>query len=283
MESDWARSFAHPDDVIDDPLVREEVVRIGEGTVGRFFIRPGFRWSQHVKPLKGTDWCEARHVGVCLGGRLTVALPNGDRYTIEAGQVFEIPSLHDIWVEGDETVETIEWAGALSWHPGPEGLGERVLTTLMLSDIVDSTSIAETVGADRWEGMLRSHDALSADVINRYHGRVVKHTGDGALAIFASPANAVRASRALVEAVPPLGLRLRVGIHTGEVTASERDVHGLAVHEAARVTAVARPSQIVASGTTALLAGDLAGSFRPLGPFDLKGITGPRELFEVVA
>ena len=279
VESEWSRSFNSPDEVIDEPLVVEEVVRLANATVGRYTIQPGWRWSTHVRPRIGTEVCEARHVGVCIGGRLGVRLVDGAEYSIESGQVFVIPSGHDIWVEGDEPAETIEWAGALAWHPGPQGLGDRLLATLLMSDIVDSTPTAERLGAARWKGLLTAHDETTADVVNRFHGRVVKGTGDGALAIFQSARNAILAGIALGEAIAPLGIRVRVGVHTGEVEVTVDDIHGIPVHELARIAALAGNDEVLVSETTVVLAGDATATFESRGTHQLKGVTGQHNLY----
>lgn len=279
MESDWSRSFASPDDVIEDPLVVEQVVRLASMTVGRYTIQPGWRWSTHVRPRVGTEWCEARHLGVCVGGRFGVRLASGEQYSIESGQVFVIPSGHDIWVEGEQSGETIEWAGALAWHPGPEGLRDRLLATLLMSDIVDSTPTAGRLGGTRWKNLLRMHDETTVDVVNRFHGRVIKGTGDGALCLFQSARNAVLAGIALIEAVRPLGIRVRVGVHTGEVEMTADDIHGLPVHELARIAGVADPDEVLVSETTVILTGTGTATFESRGEHHLKGFTEPQNLY----
>jgi class 3 adenylate cyclase len=279
VESEWSRSFDSPDAVIQDPLVVEEVVRLANATVGRYTIDPGWRWSTHVKARTRTELCEARHVGVSLGGRLRVRLANSTEYSIEPGQVFVIPPGHDIWVEGDKPAETIEWAGALAWHPGPEGLGDRLLATLLMSDIVESTATAERLGDTRWRALLRAHDETTAEVVNRFHGRVVKGTGDGVLALFQSARNAVLAGVVVGSEIKPLGVEVRIGIHTGEVDVTADDIHGLPVHELARITDIAQANEILVSGTTVALAGELTATFEPRGKHQLRGLSGSHTLY----
>lgn len=281
MESEWSRSFEAPDEVIEDPKVLEEVVHLGGVTVGRYTIEPGWKWSTHVKPRVGTDLCEARHVGVNVRGRVVVRLSDSTEYLIEPGDVFVIPPGHDIWVEGDEPAVSIEWAGALAWQPGPEGAGERLLATMLMSDIVGSTVEAERLGAERWKGLLRAHDDTTADVVNRFHGRVIKGTGDGALALFQSARNAVEAATALCDEIEQLGISVRVGIHTGEVDLVNDDVHGLTVHELARITDLAEGNQVLVSATTATLAANSKAEFVSKGAHQLRGVTANQELFAV--
>jgi class 3 adenylate cyclase len=282
MVSRFSRSFESPDDVIEDSGVREEVVQLAGTTVGRYVIQPGWRWSVDVRPHMGTEWCRARHVGFSVRGRLRVSLDDGTEFDIEPGHVFLIPPGHDIWVAGDEPAETIEWAGALSWHPGPESTGQRALVTLVLSDIAGSTATAQRLGDQRWRPLLRAHDETSSDVVNRFGGTVIKGTGDGILAIFPSAERAVRAAMALRDETQPLGIRIRVGVHTGEVDLVADDVHGVAVHAVARIASLAAPDEVLVSATTVGLVTGSGTEFVPRGEHELRGVEGRHHLFEAL-
>ena len=279
--SEYARWFDDPDEVIEDDLVHEDVVHLAGTTVGRYVVQPGWRWSTHVKPRIGTEFCEARHVGVSLAGKLRVSLEDGSEFDIDQGQVFLIPSGHDIWVVGDEPATTIEWAGALSWHPGPETVRERVLVTVLMSDIVESTTTAQRLGDKRWNQLLRAHDDAVADIVNRYRGRLIKFTGDGALATFTSPERSVRAAIAMRDQIAGLGLDIRVGIHTGEVDVVADDIHGVTVHATARISGLAGRGEILVSALTAGLSGGASARYEAAGEHELRGVEGRFQLFRV--
>jgi class 3 adenylate cyclase len=163
----------------------------------------------------------------------------------------------------------------------PEVQHDRVLATVLFTDIVDSTGHAASLGNRGWRELLTRHDALVDREVARFRGRVVKSTGDGVLATFDGPARAIRCAWAIRDEVHPLGLEVRAGLHSGEIELQDHDVAGIAVHIGQRVCAHAHPNQVLVSRTVADL---LAGSdlvFRDQGEHELKGVPGPWHLFEV--
>ena len=149
----------------------------------------------------------------------------------------------------------------------------RELLTVLFTDVVDATGHAARLGDARWRTLLGTHDATVRRELERFGGREVKTIGDAFLVTFAGPpSEAVRCARAVVDAVAPLGLILRAGLHTGECEVVGDDVGGMAVHVAARIAALAGPGQVLASGTTY---GTVVGSglrFDDLGMRELKGV-----------
>jgi len=127
---------------------------------------------------------------------------------------------------------------------------ERVLATVLVSDIVDSTGQATALGDRAWRELLQRHDDATRRELERFRGREVKQTGDGFLATSDGPARAVRCAAAIRDALAPLGLSLRAGVHTGECELRGDDVSGIAVHIAVRVGAAARPGEVLVSSTT---------------------------------
>jgi class 3 adenylate cyclase len=157
---------------------------------------------------------------------------------------------------------------------------DRVLATVLFTDIVDSTGQAASLGDRNWRELLTRHDSLVAHEVERFRGRVVKSTGDGALATFDGPARGIRCACAIRDGVHALSLEIRAGLHTGEIERHEDDVSGIAVHIGQRVAAHALPNEVLVSRTVADL---LAGSdlvFRDKGEHDLKGVPGTWRLFE---
>jgi class 3 adenylate cyclase len=157
----------------------------------------------------------------------------------------------------------------------------RMLATVMFSDIVGSTSIASQTGDDRWLDAKGEHNRIVRLQLDRFQGREVNTTGDGFVALFDSPMRAIQCAQAMVGELKRIGLEIRVGIHTGEVEFRDDDVGGLAVNIAARVMGVAAAGGIMASGTVKDLVLGSNLSFIGCGDFDLKGVPGSWQLFEV--
>src|SRR5262249_37901012 len=139
----------------------------------------------------------------------------------------------------------------------PSSDTNRALATILFTDIVDSTGQAASLGDRRWRGLLESHDALAKSIIDQHGGRLVKLTGDGLLATFAGPGRAILCALAFRDALVPLRLTMRAGLHTGEVELRDDDIGGIAVHIAARVVEQAGPSELLTSSAVPLL---VAGS-----------------------
>lgn len=158
---------------------------------------------------------------------------------------------------------------------------DRALATILFTDIVDSTRQAAELGDRRWRKLLDDHDAATAAAVTRFDGRVVKSTGDGALATFASPGRAIAAAKAIDAAVERIGLRVRAGLHTGECELRGDDVGGIAVHIAARVAALAGPGQLLVSRTVTDLVVGADMTFTDAGEHELKGVPGTWPLFAV--
>jgi class 3 adenylate cyclase len=158
---------------------------------------------------------------------------------------------------------------------------DRVLATVMFTDIVDSTVRAAELGDRRWRDLLEQHDRLIRRAIERHRGREVKSLGDGFLATFDGPARAIRAAASIVEAVPSLGLDVRAGLHTGECEMRGDDVAGLAVHIGARVGAMAGAGEVLVSSTVRDLVVGSGIEFDDRGAHPLKGIPGEWRLFAV--
>jgi len=156
----------------------------------------------------------------------------------------------------------------------------RVLATVLFTDIVDSTGRAASMGDRAWRQLLDRHDEIARTEVDRWHGRLVKQTGDGLLATFDAPTRALRCAFELQAPLAALGLEIRAAIHTGEVEIRDADVGGIGVHIAARALAEAGPSRVVVTRTVHDLATGTDLSFAPLGSVGLRGVPGQWELFE---
>lgn len=158
---------------------------------------------------------------------------------------------------------------------------DRVLATVLFTDIVGSTSIAVKIGDQRWHDVLDRHDRLAKQTVEKYRGTFVKSTGDGMLATFDGPGRAVRCALAFGAAAQQIGLPLRAGLHTGEVELRGQDVGGIAVHAAARVMAQSGANEVLVSRVVTDLVAGAGLKFMERGAFELKGIPGQWELFAV--
>jgi class 3 adenylate cyclase len=157
---------------------------------------------------------------------------------------------------------------------------DRILATVLFTDIVDSTGRAAGMGDREWRRTLDRHDEAARAEVQRWHGELVKSTGDGILARFDSPSRALRCALALCSSARRLGLELRAAIHTGEIEVRGGDIGGIAVNIASRVLASAGTGQVVVTRTVSDLATGTDVAFRPLGSTALRGVPGQWELFE---
>jgi DNA-binding SARP family transcriptional activator/class 3 adenylate cyclase len=204
-------------------------------------------------PLIPVD--QGRYVAAHIPGAKFVELPGDDRLVF-AGDV-------------DRLVDEIE--EFLTGHrPGPDP--DRILTTLLYTDIVDSTRRAAELGDRRWREVLNWHDEVMRCELERFRGREVTATGDGYLAAFDGPARAVQCAFALTESARRIGVELRVGVHTGECEQRGDQLGGIAVHIAARVAALAQPGQVLASRTVRDLVAGSGLGFSDCGEHQLKGV-----------
>ena len=160
---------------------------------------------------------------------------------------------------------------------------DRVLTTVLFTDVVSSTERAAALGDRRWHALLNAHDRVIRDQVRRFKGREIKATGDGFLVSFDGPARAIRCAQSINEAVKSLGVQLRMGLHTGECVVRGDDLGGLAVHIAARIGALATSEEIVVSSTLRDLVIGSGIEFADRGEHELKGVPGAWRLYTVAS
>jgi class 3 adenylate cyclase len=279
VEGIVARRFDKPDETVTFEHGRVDLVRIGSMAVSHEVLEPGWRWSVHVKPIVGTDWCEFHHVAYLLEGRIGVITAAGEYGEVAAGDIADIAPGHDAWVIGDEPAISINFQGVAGFAVPPEA-GEHMLTTILFSDVVSSTETAERLGDRAWRRLLASHFEDVRLQLEQYRGREVNTTGDGIVATFDSPARAIMCGLEIARSAERLGISVRVGMHTGEVEIVESDVRGVAVHIAARIQAAAMPGAVLVSATTRELAAAAGIDYVDRGTFEFKGVSGPRQIFE---
>ncbi|WP_354218094.1 MULTISPECIES: adenylate/guanylate cyclase domain-containing protein [unclassified Bradyrhizobium] len=199
---------------------------------------------------------------------------------IPGAKYIEYPSGdHAFWTGDTETlVGDIEEFVTGHRQAGDTDL-ERILATVMFTDIVDSTRQAAEMGDQRWRGRLDEHDALARQFIDRHRGNLVKTTGDGVLATFDGPGRAIRCALSFSSAARQIGLPVRAGLHTGEIEMRGGDIGGIAVHAVARVMSQSGPDEVLVSRVVTDLVAGAGLRFSERGSYELKGLPGKWDLF----
>jgi pimeloyl-ACP methyl ester carboxylesterase len=208
---------------------------------------------------------EGRWIAARIPGAKYVELP-GDDHLIWSGDVDQVVD------------EAQEFLTGIRPEPDPD----RVLATVLFTDIVGSTERAAALGDRRWRELLDRHNAIARRELERFHGREIDTAGDGLLATFDGPARAIRCAAALRDAVRALGISLRAGVHTGEVELANGFVRGIAVHTGARVASAAGAGEVLVSQTVKDLVAGSGIEFSDRGVRELKGVPGEWRLYEVV-
>jgi len=204
----------------------------------------------------------ARYMAERITGARLVALPGDD---------------HMPWIGDSDVIldEVEEFLTGVRHGPEPD----RVLATVLFTDIVGATQRAAELGDRSWRELLEEHHAVVRRELGRFRGREIDTTGDGFLATFDGPARAIRCASAVVDAVKPLGLAVRTGLHTGECEVLGEKLSGIAVHIAARVTALSTPDEVLVSSTVKDLVAGSGLRFRERGVHVLRGVPGEWHLF----
>jgi class 3 adenylate cyclase len=158
---------------------------------------------------------------------------------------------------------------------------DRALAAILFTDIVASTERAYVLGDREWRNLIESHDAVVRTFLRRHKGKLVRMTGDGMLATFDRPGRAIDCAIAVGEALRPLGLEIRAGLHTGEIEVREADISGIAVHIAARVLSSASPGEVWVSPAVPMLVSGSGFDFEDRGDHVFKGMPGSWKLFSV--
>jgi class 3 adenylate cyclase len=197
---------------------------------------------------------------------------------IPGAKLVEFPGHDHLWWFGDQDAisdEIEEFLTGARHAPEPD----RVLATVLFTDIVGSTERAAELGDRDWRDLLERHGEIVRRQLGAHRGREVKTTGDGFLATFDGPARAITCAREIAEGVKPLGIDIRAGLHTGECEVIGDDVGGIAVHTGARVSALADAGEVLVSQTVRDLVAGSGIEFEDRGAHELKGVPGEWRLF----
>jgi pimeloyl-ACP methyl ester carboxylesterase len=213
-------------------------------------------------------------ISMGLGRSMADRIP-GSRFVALSGRD------HFPWVHNHERIVSVIGEFATGQRTTP--VSNRVLATIVFSDIVNSTLHNAQFGDEAWRRLRSSHDALTCELAEAYGGRAVRSTGDGWLIVFNRTGRAIRFGAALAEAIRDLDIRVRIGIHAGECDDDGTDIHGIAVHIAARVNDLAQPDEVLVSSTVKDLVVGSGLEFVDRGEHELKGAPGRWRLHAVVA
>ena len=207
------------------------------------------------------------------GQQLANGIPNAKLVTLPGAD-------HLPWVGDTEAIVAEIEEFLTGTRPAPSA--ERVLATVMFTDIVDSTGLAHSIGDEKWRDVLGKHNTVVRSQLDRFRGREIKQTGDGFLATFDGPARAIQCALKIQDAVRSLGIRVRAGLHTGEVQFVGNDVEGIAVHIASRVVGATSDDSVMVSRTVRDLVAGSGINFEHAGAHLLKGVPEEWELFRAI-
>jgi class 3 adenylate cyclase len=198
---------------------------------------------------------------------------------IEGSKFVALPG-QDMMIFGQRRIIFDEVAEFLTGTRPPTDI-DRVLVSVLFTDIVGSTERAASLGDQQWRSLLDRHDQIVREQLRMFRGREINTTGDGFVVSFDGPARAIRCGKAIIDATRSLGIELRVGLHTGECEVRGNDLGGLAVHIAARLGSLAAPGEVLVSSTVKDLVVGSGIEFQDRGEHQLKGVPGRWRLFRV--
>jgi class 3 adenylate cyclase len=248
------------------PKTVEELLRLLAETDIRAIL-PNIQAPTLVLNREGDRGCDvrnAKYLAATIPDARLVVLPGEDHFP---------------WVGDQETLmnEIEEFVTGTRHIP----VADRVLATVLFTDIVDSTGLASRLGDHAWRSLLDEHDAVVTREIAASRGRTVKSTGDGMMAEFDVPSRAVSCATSLLQRLSELGVEVRVGVHTGEVERRDEDLGGIGVHIAARIMNMADGRQVLVSSTVKDLVAGSGLTFEPFGTHTLRGVQGDWCLYRV--
>lgn len=285
VEREWGRGATvdlFTPSLAGDEELRDRWARLSQASVSprsaRLLMQMGYRmdWRSFLRSVRVPTLVLHR------AGDRVVPAEEGRRVADELpdARFVELPGDDHLFWAGDQDAVLRELQTFLT-GTAPVHEPDRILATILFTDIVDSTALAAQLGDRRWRELREAHDRAIREVLPEFRGREVETAGDSFLAIFDGPARAIRCARALQDAARPLGLRLRVGLHTGECELVEHGIRGLAVHIAARVASLAGADEVFVSSTVKDLVVGSGIEFASRGETELKGVPGEWRLFAV--
>ena len=288
LERTWGTPASPTIELIAPSVAGDEGVRRWWGRLERLACSPG----RAVQMQRAVYSFDVRHVLASVTQPTLVIHTTGNRLVrvghgrylaenIRGATFLELDSEDHWWFLGEEGDRA--WSAAMEFVGASEtgADADRVLATLLFTDIVTSTQQAALLGDAAWKEVLDDLDALVARQVDRFQGKVIKGLGDGHLATFDGPGRAIRCATSISEGVRSLGLEVRCGVHTGEIDLRGDDVGGVALHIAARVMSLAGPNEVLVSGSVPPLVAGSGFDFEDRGEHELKGVPGKWSVFAV--
>jgi class 3 adenylate cyclase len=276
-------------------IADEAPTRVGDADYARWFARTMRYGASPAEALAFEDFWYAIDVRSVLGTvqAPTLVLTNPESSAGPRDLAERIPGAKLVELSGRDFISTVSRrhtdaafetvAGFVQSIRKEEAEIDRVLATVLFTDIVGSTAKAASIGDDSWRSLLERHHEVVRALIGRYRGREIDTAGDGFLATFDGPARAIHCATSIVDAVRDLGLEIRAGLHTGECELMDGKVGGIAVHIGARVGALAGASEVLVSSTVKDLVAGSGLTFEDAGEHELKGVPDRWHLYRVVS
>ncbi len=207
-------------------------------------------------------------------------MPVGAWASVFSASMFRSRLDHDYLDHSSEYLE--DYRRALKDIGGAVPAPDRILITVLFTDIVDSTKMAAQVGDEAWRSLLKHHNEIVRNQLEHFRGTEVDQIGDGFMASFDGPARAIRCATAICQAMPDIGIQVRTGVHSGECEVIGDNLGGIAVHIGARIGAIARPGEVLVSSTVrdAVTGSDI--QFESRGAHELKGVPDQWRLFSAI-
>ena len=237
-------------------------------------------WAYFIRPILPTITVPTLVLHRSDDPQVPIAAGRHLAENIEGARFVDLVEGAHAFFNGDQARFVGEVAEFLTGTRSLGTVSERVLATIMFTDIVDSTAQLAARGDADWRRILDRHDAFAKRIVEAHGGRIVKWTGDGLLATFDGPGRAIQCACGLSERVKDLGIEIRASLHTGEIEVRVDDISGLAVHVAARVIASAKAGEVLVSRIVSdLVAGSDSFSFSERGEHTFRGLSGSWQLF----
>jgi class 3 adenylate cyclase len=285
LEAEWGHGFLLP--LFAPSMVHDASLREAWGRYERQAASPGSVLAM-VGMIYGTDirdvlpTIQVPTVVIGRGGGERIAHSRYLAGHIPTAKYVELPGIDNLIWAGDQDAIVGEIQEAVTGvRPVPEP--DRILATVLFTDIVGSTQEAARLGDTRWRDLIQAHHTVVRRELDRFRGREVHTAGDGFLATFDGPARAIRSAVAISQAVRPLGIEIRAGLHTGEIELMGDDIGGIAVHIGARVSSAAGPREVLVSSTVKDLVAGSGIDFEDRGVHALKGVPDQWHLFAVTS
>jgi len=276
----WLFNLISPS-VADNPIEQDWWAKYLKYGASPSILNQFFAISDHIDVRRLLPTVHVPTLVMHRKGDKSISVDNG-RYLaqhISDSKYIELSGIDHSWWTENPTIWISEVEHFLTGQMQPTPT-KRVLSTILFTDIVNSTAEASMLGDTQWRQVLEAHNQLAHYEVRRFGGQWVKSTGDGILARFDGPARAVHCAHAIRQSVPKLGIQIRAGVHIGEIELIGDDIGGIAVHIAARILGEAGDNEVWASRTIKDLVGGSGIDFTETGEFELKGVSDKWHLYK---